>query len=267
MSAHLTQPGNTTVLRAAWGNPRLWLVQIGGVTIISALTYAWFWIPDEKAWQVIGTVLLGVTIFFLWLWLIGGTLAFFRGVHSGGENGLWLSFRGVVRRLPALAAWFVILLFFLWLIGLTDKRIDSWGGLLASGMTMTFRRPVHPARMVSILETAQWLLAWGIIPLLLWPLAESAASEGWHAFRGAGLRVAVKRAWSWHYWLAFAAIFLIGIWLPSWLVWWVPGMTRMSMETTSLGIRFVIAYLLMIAGWLALASLLGKRGVEKTGQN
>jgi hypothetical protein len=265
MSTHMTQPTTTSVLRAAWGNPRLWLLQIVSATIVSTLTYAWLWIPDEKAWQVIGTALLGVTVFFLWLWLIGGTLAFFRGVHSGGEQHLWPSFRSVVRRLPALAAWFVILLFLLWLIGLTDNHIDSWGGLLASAMTMTFRRPVHPARMVSILETAQWVLAWGLIPLFLWPLAEIAASEGWHAFRGAGLRAAFRRAWSRRYWLSFAAIFLIGVCVPCWLVWWVPGISRMSLETTSLAIRFVIAYFLMIAGWLALASLLGKRGSEKTG--
>lgn len=264
MSANLTLPIKTSVLGAVWQNKRLWLLHLFGGALLLLLGYAWLWIPDEKVWELIGTVLLGAVILVAVLWIEGGTLAFFRQFHAGGKGNLWPSFHAVLRRLPALAVWTAILLFFLWLIGLSEDHLDSWGGALASWMTMTVRYPVHPRGLVRILETLQWLVAWGLLPLLLLPLAEIAASASWRAFGGAGLRAAAKRVWSWRYWLIFAVLFLVGAYLPERVVLWVPEASRMATQSTSLAIRFVIAYVLAVSVGLVLLSFLGRRGAEGT---
>jgi hypothetical protein len=56
-------------------------------------------------------------------------------------------------------------------------------------------------------------------------------------------------------WLLPAAA-LLGIYLPYKLIGWRPHVAGLQMQTTSLAIRFLAAFLLTVTSWLLLASLL-----------
>jgi hypothetical protein len=62
--------------------------------------------------------------------------------------------------------------------------------------------------------------------------------------------VLILRPWS----LPIAV--LLGIYLPYKLIGWHPLVAGLSMQTTSLAIRFLVAFLMVVTSWLMLASLL-----------
>jgi hypothetical protein len=49
---------------------------------------------------------------------------------------------------------------------------------------------------------------------------------------------------------------LLGIYLPYKLIAWHPRLSGLQMQTTSLAIRFLAAFLMIVTSWLMLASLL-----------
>src|SRR5579864_7221046 len=50
---------------------------------------------------------------------------------------------------------------------------------------------------------------------------------------------------------------ILGIYLPYKLIGWHPQLSGLQMQTTSLAIRFGVAFLMIVTSWLTLASLLG----------
>jgi hypothetical protein len=56
-------------------------------------------------------------------------------------------------------------------------------------------------------------------------------------------------------WLLPAAA-VLGIYLPYKLISWHPQFSGLQMQTTSLGVRFLVAFLMVVTSWLMLASLL-----------
>ena len=49
------------------------------------------------------------------------------------------------------------------------------------------------------------------------------------------------------------------------LIGWHPQLHGFALQTTSLAVRFAIAYLLAMFAWLILASLLGRLGMKFSG--
>ena len=56
-------------------------------------------------------------------------------------------------------------------------------------------------------------------------------------------------------WILPAAV-ILGIYLPYKLIGWHPQLSGLQMQTTSLGVRFLVAFLMVVTSWLTLASLL-----------
>lgn len=57
----------------------------------------------------------------------------------------------------------------------------------------------------------------------------------------------------WQYWLAWCAL-AVGVYaIPSWLVGWVPQLTSMTAQTTSMVVRFGLAYLIALGTLTAFA--------------
>jgi hypothetical protein len=110
-----------------------------------------------------------------------------------------------------------------------------------------------PALLIwaAILAAAVWFAprwTWVIAPLLLLPLAAQISAEG--------LRGLFRMVWSLRYFVHFVLLAAIGAYLPYLLIGWHPGVAGFTLQTTSLAIRFGVAYLLAITSWLAMASLL-----------
>ena len=62
--------------------------------------------------------------------------------------------------------------------------------------------------------------------------------------------ILILRPWS----LPAAAV--LGIYLPYKLISWHPQLSGLQMQSTSLAIRFLVAFLMVVTSWLLLASLL-----------
>jgi len=135
--------------------------------------------------------------------------------------------RATVKRLPVLIVWLVVLVAAVW-------------GLL---------RWIPPQRSV-------WrMLAIAGVLLVLIPLASQFATRGFR-LRGVGACL------NWRYPAGFASATILGVYLPLRLVWWVPEVEGIASQAASMGARFLLAYLLAVASWLLLASLVGWLSAE-----
>src|SRR5262249_35011990 len=88
-----------------------------------------------------------------------------------------------------------------------------------------------------------WIARWIVLPMLLVPLFTGAAVHGLHAWRG--YRNPLR-------WVVTPLFVFAAVWIPMRLLAWVPRMAGFGMEMTSFILRAGVAYLLFVAGWLAL---------------
>jgi hypothetical protein len=131
------------------------------------------------------------------------------------------------------AVWIALALSWFWL---PDSKV--WGIALAAiealvlilaalwliGKALLFYRRAHASEALALRQTP-WLLIRATPVLIL-------------------------RPWS----LPVAA--LLGIYLPYKLIGWHPHVSGLQMQTTSLTVRFLVAFLMVVTSWLMLASLL-----------
>jgi hypothetical protein len=139
------------------------------------------------------------------------------------------------------AVWIALALSWFWL---PDSKV--WGIALAAiealflilaafwliGKALKFYRRAHASEDVALRQTP-WLLL-RATPIL------------------------ILRPWS----LPLAA--LLGVYLPYKLIEWHPQVAGLQMQTTSLAIRFLAAFLMVVTSWLALASLLAAAPKKST---
>jgi hypothetical protein len=59
-----------------------------------------------------------------------------------------------------------------------------------------------------------------------------------------------------------ALLAAIGVYVPYKLIGWHPRLTGLGMQTASLAIRFLAAYLLGVSAWLIVAALLARLGID-----
>ncbi len=185
----------------------------------------------------------------------------------------------------ALALWAVVTMTWFWLPdsktwGIVMAAIQVWPVILGAAWllatTFVFYRRVQmgedvrlvavyreglrrsPALLVwaAILVLALWLTLrtsaprwiWIAVPMLLLPLGARMAAEG--------LRGLFRNVWRLRYFFQFALLAAIGVFLPYVLIGWHPNLPGVTLQTASLVVRFLAAYLLAMFSWLILASLL-----------
>ena len=61
------------------------------------------------------------------------------------------------------------------------------------------------------------------------------------------------------YWLWFCGLMLIGAYIPYKLIWWIPGLSDLRKQAWSMGLRFLIAYVILITAFVALLLIVGSR--------
>jgi heme/copper-type cytochrome/quinol oxidase subunit 2 len=103
------------------------------------------------------------------------------------------------------------------------------------------------------------LIVWVFIPAVWLPIASTVAAAGFRLkCMTRSLRVLRRPA----YWLWFCALMLVGTYVPYKLVWWIPDLSDLRKQAWSMGLRFLLAYVILITAWVALLLVIGAR-VEK----
>ncbi len=232
---------------------KLVLIHLVANAAIGVAVYAWLLIPEATVWQIGASAVVAAGLVGAFLWLHGGTVNVFAESAGAGSTG-WQAFAGSARRVPALFAWLVVLIAARGLLHVGDEQ--GWAIAIASWLTLTLKRPISPHDVAAWLLRGQTLLDWSAIALWL-PLGREVARAGFAAFR-VGWQSWRETVTSIRYWLAVIVLWIVGVYLPSVLVNWVPEAGSLWLEVTSLVLRFLPAIVLALTAWLTLLALLAQ---------
>ncbi len=237
-------------LLAPFSSWKLIALHLFGNAILFAAASLWLLIPEAHSWQLIATALAATLLLVAIAWLHGGTLA--HGLAATHDT-LFSDLRLGLRNFLPIAL--VLILFFLlrgWSVAFADR---SWQ---ISGYFFT-RLPHFLQTLFGETGFHKWIdfkfsaLIWFFLPALFLPFLSAAAYSG---FSRRALGPALRLYLRWKLWLATALAALIGVWLPTLLINWTPG-HGLRREAISMALRFLAAYLLAIAAWLSLTSVVG----------
>jgi hypothetical protein len=236
------------------GVAKLWLLNLVGNAALLAAAYFWLLLPDAHGGQVAGTALVAVIVIFFGLWLRTGTFAYFRVAEFRDHAAVWRAFRHALRHMIALLVWallFAALVWLLWKLRTYTPQAGVW-----------LRQKLNagpPPRNVT--RDLNWLIELIFLVLLaMWlPIATTVAAAGSRLKRMAhSLRVLRQPP----YWLWFCALVFLGAFIPYRLVWWIPELDDLRKQAWSMGLRFFVAYVILVSTFIALLLVVGTR-VEK----
>jgi hypothetical protein len=197
--------------------------------------------------RLVGSLAAAIVILLLAAWLHGATFASFR---QGAEPGIAASLRTALKHLlPVLVVVLgaiAIYAFLAWWSGYSIRPASQ----LASWMTFHFRKPVRPATVLRYFNAVLWMVRWVLLPADLLPLLSGVASRGWP-----GLGEFGWRRYSRLYRLEVPVLVMCALWLPLWLINWVPSNSGFTIEMVSFICRSLVAYLLFVMSALLLAYL------------
>lgn len=233
------------------GVMKLWLLNLFGAAALIAGVYFWLVLPDAHGWQVAGSTLLAMAVILCGLWLRAGSFAYFRVAEFSNHATVWLAFRHALRHIVALAIWVLPFAALEWLL--------YWCLRFAPQFGVWYWQKVPALRFGSpreVFHVAQWVI-WIAIALLaaMWlPVASTVSA--------AGLKPKpMARSWRLlgrvQYWLWFCVLALVAVYLPYKLIWWIPEVNSLSAQAWSAGLRFALAYALLISAWVALLLVIG----------
>jgi len=217
-------------------------IHLAGTAFLLWLGYTWLGLGESRAGALAGSVAVALAFLCLACWLYGAAFPFFAKRH------IPTAFRMALRRLPELLAAALALLIIYALLARLADAVNTPGFKLASWLTLKLRKPVRPAAVQHFFQAIVWAIRWIVLPLLVLPMIAAITVRGWRGFAaiGEGWRRGL-------YWLKTPVLVLIALWVPWKLLGWVPHMKSFGMEMASFIARAGAAYLLFVAGWLALA--------------
>jgi hypothetical protein len=239
---------------------RLLLAQVFGNIILFLWFSAWLQISEERTWYLILSVVCALAFIGAGAALHGGTLAHFaqplRGSHARGisaKMGLW-------HALPLLLWALLLLLLWKW-IGLIDEVREGWTLYLRSEMPAALRNLVSAKAIQNFFNSLFFVLRWIAIPALMLPLAQQIALRGFRCFSAESRRSMKAILGAAGYWLTILLASVVGVYLPSEFMGWTVRRetATLSFETASLIARLLISYLLALASYLMLCSVMGLR--------
>jgi hypothetical protein len=233
------------------GIVKLWLLNFAANAVLLATAYFWLLIPDARGWQVAGSALLAVMVVALVLWLRAGTLAYFRIAEYRNDGAVWRAYRHALRHVPALGLWVLVFLVLAWLVW----RLDPYVPQFAVWLRQKMGGGPSPR---NIMADANWmlLLLVGIILPGLWlPIATTVSAVGFKPEHIVSSRRTWKRPF---YWLWFCLALGFGIYLPYKLVWWIPDLQTVRQQAWSMGLRFLLAYVIGVTFFLVVVWVTAK---------
>jgi len=224
---------------------RLWALHVVANAFLVFGVYAWLSIGDADAAQLIGTIIYGVAIAFLAVWLHAGTFRYFGA--DARDTRLRIAFWNVLPSLAPFALLAIVAATVYALFSRAGAQTADTGATIASWLTLELRRPVRPVAVARVLLWILRLVEWFGAPLVFLPLASETAANGWRGLARNPLATLRRR-----YALLCPALLLAAFLIPGLIANWVPGLHGVTLQTVSAIVRFAIAWLILITAWLAL---------------
>jgi len=218
---------------------KLTLIHIAVNAILLWLAYYWLGVGESRALTLVWSLVVTLAAVSLASVQYGAVFAWFRN-----EARPW---RTAARHLaPLVVAAVAVATLYLLFARWADYSAKP-ANAIASWLTLTIRKPVHPATVLGIFNVVLWLVRWVVAPVLALPMVAAIAAVGWRGFRaiGAGSR-------KWLYWLEVPLVLLCGLWLPLKLLGWVPHFEGFGWQMLSFVTRAALAFALFAAAGLAL---------------
>ena len=232
------------------GLMKLWLLNLVANAALMAIAYYWLLIPDAHGWQVAATAVIAVFTVLSVLWLRAGTLAWFRVAEFRREDGIWRSYRHALRHVPALAFWVLVFVVMAWAVwGLREYVPQT-----AVWMRQKVNAGPPPRNLMNDLNWLLIVIVGFVMPGLWLPIATTVAASGVHPAHLARSRRVWKRA---VYWLWFCLILGVRIYVPYRLVGWVPELQTLRQQAWSMGVRFMLAYVIGVTGFIGVVWMTG----------
>lgn len=234
---------------AVVNSKRVWLAHIIVNALLMIAFFYWTRIPEETGWQFTLTVVCGLGIGFVTLWLHSATFDYF---SVSSENRFRVSLRRTLSRIPAFLVWTMIFALVLWFIGQLWDYDTQIGGWLHHLLPSFLRHQVTPRTMFTLSHWMIWFLYFILWPILFLPVGAQVAMKN---FRGFFTSAAFRPVREVRFWLAYVVCFLIGAYVPFALAWDVPRKpSPLNDQIWSMVLRLGFGYLLLVTAWVILCA-------------
>ncbi|HWR14262.1 MAG TPA: hypothetical protein VN577_05515 [Terriglobales bacterium] len=236
----------------------VWLIHVIVNALLILSFFYWTRIPDERGWQFTMSVISGLSIVFITLWLHSATFDYFRLAPRSFK----VSLRRAVTRIPAFLVWTLIFGFVLWAISLLwnyDEQIGAWA---RHTFPEFLRRQISPRSVISAANGAVFFLCFFLWPIFFVPVGAQVATRGLRGFFTAAAFRPVREL---RFWIAYAVCFVIGAYLPYRLAWMTPDKpSSLNAQTWSMVMRLGLGYLLLVTAWLVLCAAIMRASEGET---
>lgn len=239
------------------GMVKLWLLNAIGNAALVGAAFSWLLLPDARGWQVGASALAALLIIFCGLWLRAGSFAYFRVAEFRDTASVWPAFRLGLSHIVALLLWVIPLAAAEW--GLFRLRqyapqFGVWFWQKFSALRFGSPRAIY--------HTADWILliVMALLVAMWLPVATTVSAAGFKIGRMARSFRVLKMI---GYWAWLIVLVVVGVYLPYKIVWWIPNVSTMNRQAWSAGLRFFLAYLVMISAWVALLLVVGTRAEQE----
>ena len=221
------------------------LAHLAANALLLWLGYYWLGVGETRASTLAWSACVAVFFIGLTACVYSAPLVFFQGKDSAQ---LLMAWRTALRNLLPLVVAMIAIAAIYGLLARWAVYSARPAFQIASFFALKLRIPVRPASVARVFNIVLFLVRWGVIPVLVLPMAAAVASRGWTGFRAIG-SLARNRL----YWIEVPVLLLCTIWIPLKLLAWVPRLNSFGTEMVSFILRGLVAYLLFGAAWLALA--------------
>ena len=239
---------------------RVWLIQFVANPLLFALFVGWLLLPVATEFHLLLNGLVIVVFSAAVLVLHAGTLNFYSEQGRDENHVARVAFGRAARNIFGVAVCAAVI-FVLWaLLDATESLQLTLPFYVRSLLPEFIRQRLDPRWFQISLEGIVFAIRWVLIPGLVLPLIVEAASSGFSAFGklgGAALKNSTKRA---SYWLVLLLAAMAGFIAPASLMEWSPEFKNptLHLEAISLAARLSASYILAVASWLLVCSIVGR---------
>jgi len=225
------------------GIVKLWLLNFVANAALLAAAYFWLLISDARGWQVAGSALLAAIVIISVVWLRAGTLAYFRMSEFRESGSVWRAYRHALRHVPALALWGAVFGLFTWMFWGLHGCVPQF----VVWLRQKLNAGPSPRNLMADVNWLLFLLNCVVLPALWLPIATTVSAVG---FKPEHI-VRTRRVWKQPiYWFCFCVLLGIGVYFPYKLVWWIPDLQTIRQQSWSMGLRFLLAYVVGVTAFL-----------------
>jgi hypothetical protein len=239
---------------------RVWFIQFVANPLLFALFVGWLLLPVATEFHLLLNGLVIVVFTAAALVLHGGTLNFYSAQHGDENAAARVAFGRAARNIFAVAACAALIVVLWALLDSTESLQLTLPFYVRSLLPEFIRRYLDPWWFQISLEGIVFAIRWVLIPGLVLPLLVEAASSGFRAFGKPGGAAVINSAKRASYWLVLLLAAAAGFIAPGALMEWSPEFKNptLHLEAISLAARLSASYILAVASWLLVCSIVGR---------